>query len=298
MGTYSVINSRSDAVGAIVSSDCEYRTESAGDAMRIIESICREDPHAVVHIFGGDGSVFEAVNAVMRANAGENARLVIHPSGTGNDFARNFQTTIPRKIDLIRFNGRYAANEINLGFDCDVVVKTDKIKRIPFLKGSAAYMTSVLLTLLRPIGRDFEIIVCDEHERTETIKGRLLLCLFANGGYYGGGFNCAPLASLNDGYIEFVYADVIPRTKFLQFFLGYKKGEHMMPDGTVKPEYSDFLHYRRVKSAHIKNAGVLCADGEIFKCRDVDISILHNAVCVSVVPGDTAQKIRKTKAPG
>ena len=259
-----------------------YTTSSAGEALETITKICKNDPNAVIHIFGGDGSVFEAVNAVMRAGAGSASELIIHLGGTGNDYVRNFENNFPVRADLLRFGNRYAANEINLGFDCDVVVKTESVKRIPFIKGGAAYMISVLLTLMKPLGRNFEVTVLDENGKIETINGRFLLCLFANGAYYGGGFKCAPLASLNNGSMEFIYADIVSRIKFLRFFLGYKKGKHLLPDGTVNSKYSSFLHYKRIKTAYIKNAGTLCADGEIFKFHDIEISVLKDAISVRV----------------
>ena len=95
-------------------------------------------------------------------------------------------------------------------------------------------MIGVLLTLLKPMGKTIHLTYVDEYGNTETIQKKLLLCLIANGGYYGGGFHCAPRASLDDGLLELICVDKISRLKFLSFFLGYRKGKHLLQDGTLQ----------------------------------------------------------------
>lgn len=262
-----------------------FQTQRAGQAIEIIRDLCRKDPCAEIHIYGGDGSVFEAANAIMSADTNSTTTLVVHPFGTGNDFARNFppeKQNTPQKIDLIRFNDRFAVNEINIGFDCDVVALTQKIKKIPLFRGSIAYMISVLLTLFKKMGRQFDITVTDEHGNTETIQKELLLCLSTNGGYYGGGFNCAPRASLDDGLMEFFCVKKVSRLKFLFFFLGYRNGKHINPDGTVHRKYADFLQYKRAKSVQFYHVGHVCADGEIFHCDSLFLSVENKILNIQV----------------
>ena len=108
------------------------KTEYAGHAVDMIRDIYTKDPSAEIHVYGGDGSVFESINALMMSACSQNSVMYIHPFGTGNDFARNFsdgKCSQAHTIDLIRFNEKYAANEINVGFDCDVVNMTQKVKK-------------------------------------------------------------------------------------------------------------------------------------------------------------------------
>lgn len=296
MGSYVVVNSRkklnlkripgaSFAPGIPV-----FRTQEAGQAVEIIREICRKDHDAVIHVLGGDGSVLEAANAILSSGYSDTAALVVHPFGTGNDFSRNFtvdgRDALKRgefhRIDLIRFGQRYAANEINLGFDCDVVVKTGKIKRFPLFRGSIAYMISVLLTLFRPLGRMFDFTLTDEAGEKSRIQGKFLLCLAANGGYYGGGFRSSPRARLDDGLLEFLWVEKISRLKFLTFFLGYRKGKHLNPDGTVRDKYASFLHYKRIQSVSFRSAGELCADGEIYTEKDLTVEAVPGVLSVCV----------------
>ncbi len=287
MSRYIVINAKKTPKVNDVPDAPIYHTHHAGEAIEIIRDICQNDPYAEIHVYGGDGSVFESVNAVMASNCPETVALVIHPFGTGNDFARNFPDAdhahnIP--IDLIRFNEHYAANEINIGFDCDVVATTQKVKKIPFLKGSLAYMIGVILTLFKKMGRDFDITYIDADGKEGTLQSKLLLCLLANGGFYGGGFHCAPLASLNDGLLEMITVNKISRIKFLLFFLKYRKGIHISPDGTVPEKFRNILTYRRVRSCTFKAVGNICADGELFTYNDLAVSVENNAFRISLCP--------------
>ncbi len=283
MSTYVVVNSKKTPRN-IIPSENTYQTKKPKEAIDIIKNICISDKNAEIHIYGGDGSIFEAANAIMLSGAAETATLTVHPFGTGNDFSRSFKNkpTEPKKIDLLKFGEFYSANEVNIGFDCDVVVRTQSVKKLPLLKGSIAYMVGVFITLFRKMGKHFDITVTKEDGSTEVINRKLLLCLCANGGYYGGGFNCAPLALLDDGLIEFLCVEKISRLKFLSFFLGYRKGKHLAPDGTVVKKYSKFLTYMRAKKVSFKNVGKLCADGEIFDFSSLDITLANKALTVSV----------------
>ena len=286
MGHYVIINAKKKPALIEPGDATIHQTHYAGHAVDLIHSICDSDPIAEIHVYGGDGSVFEAVNAIMTSGHASTASIVIHPFGTGNDFARNFKSVEEGKdltIDLIRFNDHYAANEVNLGFDCDVVALSHKIKKIPLCKGGFAYMISAILTLFRKMGRDFEISFTDIDGSMTTMQSNLLLCLISNGAFYGGGFHCAPRASLTDGYLELILVKKISRLSFLKFFLGYRKGEHILPDGTIPPKYAKILKYHRVTSVKIKNAGRVCADGELFDCEDLCINVVKGAFRISVI---------------
>ena len=287
MNRYVIINAPKTPSVIDVKDAKIFKTEYAGHAIDMIRDICASDPSAEIHVYGGDGSVFESINAVMTAGCANESVMYIHPFGTGNDFVRNFsqdQYGKPHTIDLIRFNEKYAANEINVGFDCDVVCMTQKVKKMKIFKGGAAYMVSILLSLLKPMGKQISLLVTDENGNTEEINSNLLLCLVANGGYYGGGFNCAPRAELDDGLLEFLTVKKISRIKFLMFFLGFKKGKHIQSDGTLHHKYAKFLTYKRVKSVEFHNIGDICADGEIFSFDNLSLTVQEKAIRVCVMP--------------
>ena len=51
----------------------------------------------LVVVVGGDGTVYEAVNGLVRADAADDVEVAILPFGTGTDFVRTFR--IPRNLD-------------------------------------------------------------------------------------------------------------------------------------------------------------------------------------------------------
>ena len=44
-----------------------FVTESTGHAEALCESICRDDPSTHIVVYGGDGTVHEAVNGILRS---------------------------------------------------------------------------------------------------------------------------------------------------------------------------------------------------------------------------------------
>ncbi|MBR3714860.1 MAG: hypothetical protein IKM18_03010 [Clostridia bacterium] len=257
-----------------------YRSQSAGDATSKIEELCRENPDTHITVYGGDGSVYEAVNAIMNSGAQDGAELTIVPFGTGNDFVKSLpsESGVRKKIDLIKFNDKYSANIINIGFDCDVVRVTEKLKKLRLVRGSIAYAIGVVAAVFNKLGKKLDIEFTLEDGSVEHESGEHLLCVIANGRYYGGGFCCAPNAEIDDGILEVIIVRKISRLRFAKFIGGYKKGLHILPDGSINPKYESILIYKRCKALKISNVMQLCADGEIIDCKDADISVVNKAI--------------------
>lgn len=275
---FSIINSKKKCPAGVDESKC-YRSKCPGDATEKIAEVCRENPYAHVTVYGGDGSVYESVNAIMNAGAGDTAELTVIPFGTGNDFVKSLpEESVSKRIDLIKFGDKYSANIVNIGFDCDVVSVTEKLKKLKLVKGSIAYAIGVLATVFHKMGKSFDVEMTLEDGSVEHITGDYLLCVIANGKYYGGGFCCAPNAELDDGILEVIMVRKISRLRFAKFIGGYKKGLHIRPDGTIDPKYASLVIYKRCKALKFKDLGRLCADGEIIECGDVEVSVAHKAI--------------------
>lgn len=278
---FTIINSRKKSPEGVDESKC-YRSKRQGDASDKIMEICREDPNTHVTVYGGDGSVYESVNAIMSAGAGDSALLTVIPFGTGNDFVRSLpdEASFEKKIDLIKFGDRYSANILNVGFDCDVVATTEKLKKLKLVKGGIAYAFGVLFTIFKKIGKDLEIEFTLEDGTVEYEKGKFLLCAVANGKYYGGGFKCAPNAELDDGLLDVILVKKISRLRFATFVGGYKKGTHITPDGKITDKYASVAKYKRCTAVKFKGLERLCADGELIACSEADITVAHKAITI------------------
>lgn len=211
-------------------------TQKAGNIGELMASFCREHAEEIrFFVCGGDGTLCEAVNGIMRLPDRSRVSLGIIPVGTGNDFVRNFENkeafldmsaqleAEPMSIDLIKCNGLYAANMINIGFDCQVVVNTSALKKKPYIPSCLAYICGLVLTLAEKPSVKMKISV----DGSETVEKELLLSTFANGAYCGGGFNSNPNARVVGGDINSFLVKNISRMRFLSLVGSYKKGTHL-----------------------------------------------------------------------
>lgn len=268
--------------GIVPEGDEIYTTTGIGDAERYISSVCSEDPGEVSFVvYGGDGTLNEAVNGILKAGAGDRAVLSVVPSGTGNDFVRTISAFEGEtRVDAVKYNGRYAVNIINMGFDCSVVDKTQKYKTMPAVSGSMAYIMGVADVLFHKLGEKWQIELENENGEREILRGEYLLCLIANGQYYGGGFKPAPAASLTDGLLDVLIVSKVSRVTFLRLVSDYRKGTHIDENGEVVERFRKFVTYRRAKKVKVSGLKFLCADGEIEPTPLIEAEIVPNALRV------------------
>lgn len=261
------------------SSEIVHITQGIGDAENYVYECCLYNPRTRFVVYGGDGTINEVVNGIMNAEAGEFARISIVPVGTGNDFIRNFNTGEERTVDIMRYNGRYAVNIINIGFDCDVVDETIRIKKLPLISGSMAYILGVVKVLFGSIGSDLSVRFTDVDNNEFHYDGVFLLAAIANGAYYGGGFYAAPLSSMQDGLLDVMIINKISRLKFISLVGDYKKGLHMNSD-TNRPtdRYNGIINFYRCKSLEIDNLNKVCVDGEVLNVSSLKIEVIKQAI--------------------
>ncbi len=255
-----------------------YITTGVGDAERFVYETCLARPETHFVVYGGDGTINEAATGIIRAGAGDKALLSVVPAGTGNDFVKSFpEKDRIYKVDALKYGDRYAVNIINFGFDSKVVIKTATYKKA--FPGSAAYIAGVADTFFHKIGERWQIELEDENGNIESFDETFTLALAANCRYYGGGFRSAPLASYNDGLIDFVAVRKVSRMAFVNLIGSYKKGTHLDPQ-TEKPypKFEKYVLYRRCKRISIKGVSTLCADGEIEERSEAEITVLRGVL--------------------
>ena len=255
-----------------------YVTTCVGDAERFIYKTCLQRPDTHFVVYGGDGTVSEAASGIIRASAGDRALLSVIPTGTGNDFVRSF----PEKdhiytVDAMKIGDRYAVNIVNVGFDCRVVQKTDRYKKI--FPGSAAYLVGVADTFFHKIGDSWQVEIEDADGNVETMDEIFTLALIANCQYYGGGFRAAPLADPADGLLDFIAVTKVTRLQFINLIGDYKKGTHLDPiTGRPYPKFDKIVTYRRCKRIRIVGIRERCADGEIEPAESIEVSVVPGAL--------------------
>lgn len=270
-----------------------YKTTRPGDATRYVREAANEPGPHRFYACGGDGTLSEVVNG---APGREGIEFAVIPVGTGNDFVRNFTAPEnfvdierqidgqPMKIDLIRYNGRYSVNMINMGFDCNAAKKAGEIKRSRFVPNGCAYWFGVGITLFSHLGTKMQI----ELDDGTVIRDELLLSAVANGAFCGGGFNSNPRAVLNDGLLDICVVKLMSRAKFIRMVSYYKKGTHLESErcrGLVDYYQTSRVRFRFEKPINIS------VDGEIEITDTVEMELVPAATVFSVPYGSAVRPI-------
>ena len=254
-----------------------YLTRAPGDAVTYVASHMADGERHRFYACGGDGTLCEVVNG---APCNERAEFALIPIGTGNDFCRNFDDRaaffdIERQIngetmaiDLIRYNDRYCVNMLNIGFDCNVVERTVKLKKNPLIPSSMAYSVGVIGTLLHKMTTDMHIELSDG----EIIERPLLLMSIANGQFYGGGYHSNPRATLDDGLFDVNIIEKLSRLTFISLISSYKAGTHL----ETAPQY---ITYRQATSLVLTfpHETLMCVDGETEPVTSLTVSLVPAA---------------------
>ncbi len=266
-----------------------HLTGAVGEATAYVREICANNPNTQFRFYacGGDGTLSETVNG---AYGFDNAAVGIIPVGTGNDFVRNFEgkdafldigaqlTGQTQKVDLIRYNDHLCVNMINIGFDCEVVKLTAKLKKSKLLPASVGYIAGLVLTLIRKPGVRASV----SFDGGEPEQRRMLLTSVANGAWCGGGFHSSPLAHLQDGVLDMLLIKNISRIRFLSLVGGYKSGSFV---SDLKARR--VIDYVKAQNVRYTFDGVqsICVDGEVFDVSELEIGVAEKELCLIVPKG-------------
>ena len=197
---------------------------------------CVDNGGKRIVVVGGDGSVHEATNGIMRANG--DATLGVIPSGTGNDFAKAAGITLDwehatklladriaadepsRRVDVGKMNDRYFANGAGIGFDARVT-RIARSYRIRI--GDLVYLFAIFRGMAEGIATPNMRITSDSDVRT----GPITLANVASGPWIGGMFNLAPMARNDDGHFDLLVVDPVSRPRILTLLPKLMSGKHM-----------------------------------------------------------------------
>ncbi len=267
-----------------------YLTKREGDCEDFVSELLTKEPDAHIVAHGGDGTMGEAVGGIMAAGAGGTALFTGVPSGSGNDFLhymydnkKVFGKTYP--TDIVYANGKYSVNVLNMGFDCAVVSEAEKIRKIPGMGGGFSYIAGIASALAKK--ETFKTTVTfsgiqgkeDSPNYIERVSDEFLLVAIANGQYYGGGFQVAPLAHTDDGYFDVLAVRNISVPTFAGLVAQFKKGAHLDPaTGKVRDKFKQYLYFRKCKKVSFDGITQMCYDGEIVKGTSVEAKIVPHAV--------------------
>ena len=262
-----------------------YTTKAPRDGYEYAKKEVEKGEHIRVYACGGDGTLYEVVNACA---CHENAEVAAFPLGSGNDFIRIFGDKKDLRnvadhvngtvmdFDLIKCGDQYAINQCSMGVDAEVCAKQADFKKLPLLSGEAAYTAALLYCFIGRMKSRFTIQIDDEEPFTSDV----LFCVAGNSRWYGGGYKAVPNAMPNDGLIDcvMVKSDRSP-IKLLPLISVYKNGQHLDLDITT---------VRRCKKVRVesKNPAAVNVDGECAYVTEREFKLLESAITF-VVPKDS-----------
>jgi YegS/Rv2252/BmrU family lipid kinase len=193
---------------------------------------------------GGDGTVNEVVNGLMRASKESPCgTLGVIPIGSGNDFSRTLGLRADWRAAVLRLiAGRptwidigkmvcdapapgydagayYFVNAIDTGFGARTAQHAHDFR---FLTGMPMYLAAVFKTLVYYSTPYVKIALNDQ-----LIEQRSTMVAMNNGREMGGGFKMAPTASLEDGLLDVIIADGLGRLGILSLLPKVIKGTHI-----------------------------------------------------------------------
>jgi len=212
-----------------------HRSTGVGDLEDRVRRHVEAGQELIV-VAGGDGSVHEAANGILRGGGG--ASLGVVPTGTGNDFAKASEIPLDwehaarlladriaagdsgRTIDIGRMNDRYFANGAGIGFDARVT-KIARSYRMPI--GDLVYLLAIFRGMAEGIATPRMRLTTQE----VVWDGPLTLANIANGPWVGGMFHIAPMAANNDGRFDLMIAAPVSRTRILTLLPTLMTGKHV-----------------------------------------------------------------------
>jgi len=259
--------------------------------------------YSTVIAVGGDGTVHEVVNGLLRASSeGETIALGVVPLGNGDDFAKMIppQTTIGGKVydwhvaiekitkgqtklfDVGRMSvnqlsskqdnkPQYFMNGMDIGFGAQAALNFTKVPS--FLTGMAAYLAAIMKTLI-----DYRIpkvsIQIDDHKAFEQST---TMTAITNGRCFGSGFWVCPEAQVDDGLLDVMVTQSVGRLKILRLIPKIMKGTHVN-----EPILKNYRARRVVINS--EHPLVVEADGEIPypQTQHLEIQILDKKLRVIV----------------
>lgn len=243
-----------------------------------------EEGYEIVVAVGGDGTVHEVINGLMKVPDEQRPCLGIVPLGSGNDFAHALGIqNIPanamqqvlqgetRRVDIAVIrddHGRveYWNNTLGFGFDTSVLLRS---RRIPLFSGFPVYLLAVLHTIMMDneaprITMEMDDIRLDEN---------LMMVVLCNGSREGGGFLVSPSSRINDGYLDYVCISQVSRLKMLQLVPQVMRGSHF--------KYPEVKGGRFTRlDVHSERPLYIHTDGEIFSGFGMNI----HTVSVEILP--------------
>lgn len=256
-------------------------TEYAGHG-RVLAKTLPYEGYDGLCVIGGDGTMHEIINGMMKRDDGARLPIGLIAGGTGNSFMHDVDALDPevaalriltgrrRKVDIahVDANGEilYGFNIVGWGLPTDIVETAAKLKWL----GSQCYNVASIIEVIRNKPRLARVKI-----DKQNIAGDYGFILGCNTIHTGTAMKMAPLARFDDGLFDVIVVRKAGRLKLLYLFTKLFKGRHIGNPAVV---------YYQVKQFTIEpiENHVLNIDGEMIGCTPVTVKMLKGEIEVLV----------------
>lgn len=262
-------------------------TAARGDAEAAAFAAAEAGDFDEVLVAGGDGTLNEVVNGLVRGSSGRapTVPLGVVPLGTQNVLAQELGLPIgnlprvaeavraghTRVIDVGESGGRYFTLMAGFGFDAAVV--NEVIAPVKEIIGPAAYSFAILGALAKYHSTSVRLVLDDEPIRSEAFA--VIVCNASS--YAFRQLKLAPFASLDDGWLDICVFERPPfdRVGFATQMMAVVAGRHLR-DPRVR--------YYRARRIEIHSDPPIRGqiDGDMFESTPVSIRVVPRALRVYV----------------
>jgi YegS/Rv2252/BmrU family lipid kinase len=241
------------------------------------EELAEKSDHDIILSAGGDGTMSQVLNGIMKKD--KQPVLGLIPLGSGNDLARGLNVKADQIISLLKANNprlidigsatlnhktRYFINECSIGMGPEVV---KRIEGSNSGNASLKYLSAIISTFLSHKPQPIEIKAANYHWR-----GDARVLAVANGKAFGHSIYIAPDAEMSDGKLNMFLCKGIPLLKFLMYLQKIKS-----PKKINDPQW---LEYQTVEQVEISSPQPLPveADGELIGFTPLICGVHRNRI--------------------
>ncbi len=281
-------------------------TSAAGEAVTLAAQAVADGYRLVVAV-GGDGTINEVVNGLMRdGGPPADVQMGIVQAGRGSDFGRtvgvpsDIREALARlisgrtqRLDIgrMRYDAphrrhqpassevitRYFANVAGVGFDAEVAARADRGRQAMgrVLGGTIPYLTALFTSLLRY--RNHRVVVEADGEPV-PLPMPVYSVVVANCQYFGSGMRVAPDADPADGLLDLVILGNFGKLEVVRELPKLYEGSHI---------YLDKVQVRRARVVTVRAADprrrlIAQADGEIAGRTPITFDLVPAALTLRV----------------
>ncbi len=251
-------------------------TEKLEDYLRSIDfSLYKK-----IIISGGDGTVHQVVNCMMRLNI--NVPIAIFPTGTANDFSQYFE--IPKDIegmteialrdyyvdcDLGKVNDQYFINVASFGNLVDISQRVNE--QAKNVIGVLAYYIKGIEEI--PKLKSFQAKITVDNA---VIEEQIFFVLIMNGKSAGGFRKLAPYSDIADGLLDVLVFKKCPILELMPLLIQVWNGEH--------PK-SDYIQYIQAQKVSVECSDPITSDldGETGPPLPLEIEVIKSCIKVNAL---------------